>query len=218
MIETYHAKFSDAHGCEETVITNDGVILRMCIRGVQFEGADFNSLEPSQDTLQEQLRQFTLNHNELCSCRIECEIPIRISDHGGNSAATLSVELTLGEPAPKGWLDREELHIVLTSDHGRFAGSGRSGWFEGELLEIQSQLPDGVHMLACINCLYSDYSPCGHGAFGCMMCFRNLKAEYLTVKSKQDFWAVHKRYDRMVQETYLCPEFRRRILGTGYRG
>jgi hypothetical protein len=26
------------------------------------------------------------------------------------------------------------------------------------------------------------------------------------------------RYDRLVQETYLCPEFERRIPGTGYRG
>ncbi len=51
-----------------------------------------------------------------------------------------------------------------------------------------------------------------------MMCFRNLKSEYLKVKSKTDFWSVHNHYDRMVQETYLCPEFERRVLGTGYRG
>ena len=107
----------------------------------------------------------------------------------------------------------------MTGDKdGQFAGSGKSGWFEDELREIQLQLPDGLFMRAGINCLYSDYSPYGHGLFGRMMCFRNLKSEYLKVKSRADFWSVHDRYDRMVQETYLCPEFERRIAGTGYLG
>jgi len=73
-------------------------------------------------------------------------------------------------------------------------------------------------MKACINCLYSDYSPLGHGLFGCMMCFRNLKAEYVKVTTKDELWPIHDRYDRLVQETYLCPDFERRIPGTGYRG
>ncbi len=90
--------------------------------------------------------------------------------------------------------------------------------FEDELLEIQKQLPSGTCMRACINCLYSDYSPYGHGLFGSMMCFRNLKTEYLRVKSKSDFWGVHDRYEEMVQETYFCDEFEPRTPGTGYRG
>jgi hypothetical protein len=44
------------------------------------------------------------------------------------------------------------------------------------------------------------------------------QAQYLKVTTKDEFWTVHDRYDRMVQETYLCPEFERRIPGTGYRG
>jgi hypothetical protein len=51
-----------------------------------------------------------------------------------------------------------------------------------------------------------------------MMCFKNLKNEYLKVTSKDEFWSVHDRFDRLVQETYLCPEFSRRVPGTGYRG
>jgi hypothetical protein len=131
---------------------------------------------------------------------------------------SLSVEVMLGGPAANGWLDREQLLIILDYDGKQIAGSGTSGWFEDELLSIQRQLHEGVFIKACINCLYSDYSPSGHGLFGCMLCFRNLKAEYLKVKTKQDFWSVHGRQDRFVQETYLCPEFERRIPGTGYRG
>lgn len=79
-------------------------------------------------------------------------------------------------------------------------------------------MPEGVFIKACINCRYSDYSPYGHGLFGCMTCFRNIKAEYLKVTTKQEFWSLHGRQDRFVQETYLCGEFERRIPGTGYRG
>jgi hypothetical protein len=100
------------------------------------------------------------------------------------------VELALGDPAPNGRLDREQLRIVLEYDDQRFVGHGTSGWFEDELLAIQSQLPEGVYIKACINCLYSDYNPYGHGLFGCMMCFRNLKAEYLKVTTKKEFWSA----------------------------
>lgn len=131
---------------------------------------------------------------------------------------SLSVELVLGDAVPHSGIDREQLQIVLEYNSQRFDGSGTSGWFEDELLDIQSQMPEGVFIKACINCLYSDYSPYGHGLFGSMMCIRNLKAEYLKVTTKHEFWSVHGRQDRFVQETYLCPEFERRIPGTGYRG
>ena len=131
---------------------------------------------------------------------------------------TLRVDLVLGDPAPHGAIDREDLHLVLQVDGQTFSSPGTSGRFEDELLGIQVQLPEGVFIKACINCLYSDYSPYGHGLFGGMMCFRNLKAEYLKVTIKDEFWSVHGRQDRLVQETYLCPEFERRRPGTGYRG
>lgn len=213
----YPTTYTDARGSEQTVIINDSDTLRVRLRGVDFIGPDFDSLSPTEGATPEQIRQFTLQQGDLCSCRIECRIPVPI---GGRieTDGTLLVELVLGDPAPNGWLDREDLRLVLRFDDHTFASPGTSGWFEGELLKIQAQLPDGVFIKACINCLYSDYSPYGHGLFGCMMCFRNLKAEYLKVTSKAEFWAVHGRQDRFVQETFLCPEFARRVVGTGYRG
>jgi hypothetical protein len=141
-----------------------------------------------------------------------------VQDRDRHGQGALTVELTLGGPTPNGQLDREQLRLALVYGGRRWESPGTSGWFEDELLGIQAQLPDGVFMRACINCLYSDYSPYGHGLFGCMMCFRNLKAEYLKVTTKDEFWSVHDRCDRQVQETYLCPEFERRVPGTGYRG
>ena len=213
----YPATYSDAHGSETTTIANDSETLRLSLRGVEFVGRDFDSLEPT-GAPPKQLQRVRLNQGCLCSCRIECRIPVPVHERGKLSDGSLAVELALGDPAPNSGLDREQLRIVLEYDDQRFVGPGTSGWFEDELLAIQLRLPEGVYIKACINCLYSDYSPYGHGLFGCMMCFRHLKAEYLKVTTKKEFWSVHGRQDRFVQETYLCPEFERRIPGTGSRG
>lgn len=215
-LDRYPATYSDAHGSETTTIDNDGETLRLTLRNVDFVGRDFDSLEPNGAT-PEQLRVFTLNHGSLCSCRIEFRIPVPIHDRGSLLGGVLSVTLVLGDPAANGGLGGEQLRLVLEYGGQQIAGTGTSGWFEDELLEIQRQLPEGVFIKACINCMYSDYSPYGHGLFGGMMCFRNRKAEYLKVTTKQQFWSLG-RQDRFVQETYLCPEFERRIPGTGYRG
>jgi Family of unknown function (DUF6304) len=217
-MDIYPAKYIDTRGTESTSIRNDGATLSMTVRGVEFEGTEFDSLEPTSGSPGERLSQFPLSHNALCSCRIECEIPIPVYSQSKESTGTLSVKIILGDPTRSQGLDLEIIQITLKCEHGQFASSGNSGWFEDELLEIQSQLPEGVFMRACINCLYSDYSPYGHGAFGGMMCFRNLKAEYLSVKSKADFLSMRGPCDRMVQEIYVCPEFEQRVPGTGYRG
>lgn len=217
-IERYSARYQDARGIEHTSIANDGETLRVLIRGVEWTGRDFDALAAAPAAPPAQLALFTLADDCLCACELAFEIPLVVVDGGGGTPATLSVELRLGRPRPDGGLDDEQVQLTLASAHGRFAGAGTSGWFEDELLDIGRQLPPGVHLRACITCLYSDYSPYGHGLFGSMMCFRNLKSEYLQVHTKVDFWSVHDRAERRVQETYHCPEFERRRPGTGYRG
>ena len=101
------------------------------------------------------------------------------------------------------------------------AAQDNGGWFETALLDLQAQLrtlPEPLSIKACISCQYSDYSPYGNGLFGSMLCFRNIAAEYSQVTDKASFWAVHDRFERQVQETYLCPQFALRKPGTGYRG
>ena len=51
-----------------------------------------------------------------------------------------------------------------------------------------------------------------------MLCYRDNREEYLAVKSKREYMNMKGRPTEQVQETYLCPEFQRRIAGTGYRG
>jgi hypothetical protein len=216
-MERYPATYSDERGSERTTIRNDGESLRVSIRGVEFVGQDFTSLGPGGAD-QEQLGRFTLGKGYLCACRITCRIPVPVQDHDKLHSGVLSVELVLLDPAVCDIRDYDQLRILLEYGGRQYTGPGTSGWFEDELLGIQAQLPEGVFIKACINCLYSDYSPYGHGLFGYLMCFRNLKEEYLRVTSKDEFWSVHGREDRLVQETYICAEFQRRVPGTGYRG
>jgi hypothetical protein len=214
----YDARYTDRFGQEFTSIANDGATLSMVVRGVEFKGTDFDSLEPVAGTEPDRLASFTPQGGSLCSCVIEADIPIPVATPGGVEEGVLTARLELGNPAPNGGLDREHLTLELRVGGWAFRSSGRSGWFEDEMLDVQNQLPPGTHLRACITCAYSDYSPVGHGLFGGLACFRDNKAEYLAVRSKADLFRIWGTMTGFVQETYLCPQFERRQPGTGYRG
>jgi hypothetical protein len=218
MSARYAALYRDRHGDVVTTIHNDGKTLSMIARGVEFRGTDFDAFEPIEGTDPTRLTSFTLQHGCLCSCSIEAEMPPPLVLNGETLHGLLTMHLELGEPMPNGSLDREVLRLTLTLGESVYRSAGTSGWFEDELLDIQKQLPDGVYLKACINCAFSDYSPVGHGLFGGLACFRDNKAGYLAVKGKDDLFRIWSTATEYVQETYLCPEFRRRVPGTGYRG
>jgi hypothetical protein len=215
---TYPGTYTDMHGQEALEFLNDGSILITTIRGVHFNVQDFDSLKPATGTTSNLLATCTLNQGDLCKCVLAFEIPIPILAQGSRTMAKLRATLELGASRADGGIDLERLLLSLFYMNTSVTSSGASSFFECELLEIQAQLPGEVSLCACINCLYSDYSPYGQGLFGSMLCFRNIKDEYLHVTSKFEFWAVHGREDRQVQKTFLCEQFQVRVAGTGYRG
>jgi hypothetical protein len=213
----YAGTYTDARGSEAIVFHNDGATLRVCIRGVRLSGEDFDALTPDSGTAPELLAAVTLHHDCLCACALSVNMPVWLNVGGTEQVAQLRCLIELGVADPRGGLDHESIALELEHSAGRSRSSGRSGWFEGELLELQAQLPAGHFIKACINCLYSDYSVYGHGAFGDMICHRRCKTEYLAVRSKLDFMQLRGPTE-LVQETYLCAQFARREPGTGYRG
>jgi hypothetical protein len=208
--------YTDHTGTIVGTMTNDGADIRINLDGWEFVGKMFDDLEPVQTMGLPD--RFEIHHDSLIDCNFEFSIPVLVNDQNQLIKVDLSVHFELGKPNNRRGIDKEAFQISLEYNAVKYSSSGKQGDMEDELLEIQKQLPDGVFLQACINCLYSDYSPYGNGVFGCMMCFRNLKQEYLQVKSKQDFWGVANRFERLVQETWLCDEFERRVPGTGYRG
>jgi hypothetical protein len=219
----YPARYKDRFGEERTTILNDGKTLTMVVRGVRFRGNDFDTFEPQDVSDPMQLSSFSFLHGGLCFCLIEADIPVPVVTPSGEVNGLLTFELELGEPLPTGQMNGERLKLRLTVNEMIYSSEGRTGWFEGEMLDLQGRLPSGTFMKACINCAFSDYSPYGHGLFGNMICFRANKAGYLALPAGEDFekdayFDVMDTVSEMVQETYVCPEFERRAQGTGYRG
>ena len=218
MLDVYKATYTDERGCEDICISNNGEKLTTIIRDVTFQGSDFDALDPIKNTDPLLLKQFQLSCDSLCSCRFNWEMTIDVATDDKTVSGILSCELNLGYPMSNKCIDKEELLLTLHFGRQSFSSTGKSGYFEDELLSIHQQLPNDTYIKACINCLYSAYSPYGHGLFGCMLCFRNRKGDYLKIQSKGDFWGIHDHFERQVQETYLCPEFQLRVSGIGYRG
>jgi hypothetical protein len=201
-------------------VHNDGKMLRVAMRQVEFAGSDFDSLHAVDGPEAAESAGFVLCGDALCSCAIDCILPLPVATTGDAEQCDLLVQLVLGKPRPKpiGGIDRVDLRLTLTLGGRQIESSGKSGLFEVELLDIQQQLPPGRHLRGCITCAFSDYNPAGQGLFGSLACFRGNKSQYLVVKDKQDLFAIWDSMTEFVQETYLCPEFQRRPPGTGYRG
>ncbi|NUP07554.1 MAG: hypothetical protein HOW73_16015 [Polyangiaceae bacterium] len=218
LTDVYEATFEDARGPETTQIHNDGAELRVSLRGVDFVGSDFDGLSPIETHLERARALFTLQHDCLCSCRLQWVMPLAIEYRGEIGTALLAATLDLGDPTPNGGISSEVLALELRTPVGTTRSSGHSGWFEDEMLELEKALAGAAHIRSCITCAYADYSPCGHGLFGSLACFRGVKDEYLRVSDKAGIFAIWQRLTEFVQETYLCEQFRRRVPGSGYRG
>jgi hypothetical protein len=229
-METMKMIYKDKHGEEQTNINNNGETLSLVLRGVTFQGSDFDGLEPVGSYEPEQLSSFTFAMGDLCDCTLDVEIPITIAtrelhaEEAGvalresTAEGLLRAHIDLGSPTPKGGITHEALQLSILLKEKTFVSQGRSGWFEDELLELQRQLPAGTYLKICFQCAFSDYSPFGHGLFGGLACFRGQKQKYQAIQKKQQLLELWESMTEFVQETHLCPEFERRRPNTGYRG
>ncbi|MCC6327003.1 MAG: hypothetical protein IT174_00705 [Acidobacteria bacterium] len=188
----------------------------MRVRGVVFAGRDFAWFEPENEVDVPQGR-FSLCQGGLCDFRIEFAIPLEIAQPKQTTLEELRVTISVGG-ADKFGFPTSDVSLELTVFERELKSRGTSQWFEDELLDIQAQLPTGCTFRSCFGCAYSDYSVYGHGFFGNMLCFRNIKDRYSKVKDKDEYMEIMDLSIETVQETYVCPEFAIRRPGTGYRG
>lgn len=216
MIECYPTIYRDHYGENTTVIENDGKELRMIVRNVTFTSRMLDDWQPTKETDASLLQMFTLNHLELCGFTLEFAIPIPVIYQAEPLEGELHVEFMLGLPNQKSQIDHEQLLLRLDVAGHSFQSTGKKVWFESELLDIHLQLPRGMYMRTCLFCAFSDYHPVGNGEFGQLSCFRKAKIEYLSTGDKREFLALYENHlDENVQETYCCPEFRRRLSARG---
>jgi hypothetical protein len=225
MIWRYPLLYQDANGEEITVLENDGKTLRLTVRGVTFTGSSPDNMEPTIPPDSPALSPFGLIRYPQggailwsCALRYDVTLPLLTSEQATVPVSLhVSVEMAF-PPGPHVPQDYPVVRLRLPLNGVTYESSGGSGWFEDELLEVQRALPEGYCLKACINCAFSDYSVYGHQTFGDMLCFRNNKEGYLAVRTKREYMNLSPGPIETVQETYLCPEFERRVPGTGYRG
>jgi hypothetical protein len=139
MTTTYRARYKDRFGEVVTTISNDGGTLTMVVRGVRFRGTDFDGFEPQGVSDPAQLSSFTFLHGSLCFCVIEADIPVPVVTPAGAVDGQLTFELELGEPLRTGQMDRERLKLSLAVNSKNYSSEGKTGWFEGEMLDLQSK-------------------------------------------------------------------------------
>ena len=209
MITFFPTTYRDNLGKEAAVIQNDGKNLSMTIRGVKFAGSMFDNFEPQNADVEEAgLNSFSLHNGYLCSCEIDCEIPIHIIVSGNIIESKLYAHIELGKPKPNDGIKYERIRLELLLYGKIYKSLGMSGWFDDELREIQNLLPNDVYLKSCYTCTFSAYHPAGYGTFGCLACFRNNKKEYLKIQNKIELINFFSQKTETVQETWLCPEYK----------
>jgi hypothetical protein len=233
MIGIYPAKYSDRNGQETTTIYNDGKQLRLRIRGIDFIGDDFESFEPITNNDSGTLDSFSFfpvaalmrgdknnpdqsrDTQMLRDYLLEFDIPISVIVDTEVIQSELHVHLDLRDLNDKSEKNTKYLLLELIYNDRRVKSPGQYGDFESELSFIQRSLPQDVYIKACINCAYSDFGPY-QGMFGALGCYRGNKQEYQRIRNSQipgTKWLLLKIMTEPVQETYLCPEFKREERG-----
>lgn len=220
MNAVYPAVYRDALGEEQTVIENDGQTLRMVVRDVEFISPPFGSFDGLMPQDREQALQagFTLDrYNQLLAGTVVFDAPVTVVVDGVAATGTLTVQIDLEgaglNAAEREWADPR---LALAFNGSRILSRGGGGSFEGELLQIQRQLPAGAHFRCCFGCAFSGYNPYGSGLWG-MYCHRNHKEAYVQANDKFTWIRLNEDAAEYVQEIYLCPEFQRWNGETGYR-
>jgi hypothetical protein len=204
---TWHIRSSDRPGYDGSYEISTR------IRGVDVWGVDFDGLEPVN--IDTEITQTALRLNaagEISECILTGMLPCTAETAGQPVPIIVRFELNLHH-------DPDHPHsrprnLRLTTGINGTAYAVVDDWFEDGTLRLDQALRP--HRLrCCATCLYSDYSPGGHGLMG-IRCHRDAKDQYLKVRSKAGYWPVP--VTEVVPETYLCNQYRRRIPGTGYRG
>ena len=102
MRTVYAARYKDRNGEELTSIHNDGNTFEMTVRGVEFEGSDFDGFEAKGSLDTARLSSFTFSfHGQLCDCVIQAAIPVQVITPYGIVDSVLDMDLELGKPTPK---------------------------------------------------------------------------------------------------------------------
>ncbi len=212
---SFRGTYQDEQGAEEILWHVEGgsrLEFYTTVRGLLVRGFDFDRLETDNRVVADGVLAVDAN-GALANCTLGGDLPCVVETDGHERATIVRFTLELCDRVDLSVPLPQSLRLSTVIDGTSYEVADH--WFEHGVQRLDASLSGGARLKCCVTCLYSDYSPYGHGLTG-MSCHRDVKAQYLAVRCKDDYWDVPITED--VMETHLCPEFVRRIPGTGYRG
>jgi hypothetical protein len=203
---SYPTTYIDNFGKEESFFVSDGTSLTIQLRNQLFVGQGFDSLG-WQDTEKATNLDFSFTaQGFLTDCCFKVKFPIQVRRHAEMLHATLSIDMLLKhseQPISSAFALTVNNHVFDLQD-----GHVREMWFEDQMIQLQTLLPQDLKMNACIFCAYSNYGVAGSDSFGTLHCFKDIKEEIVLVDNKSDYMDVAANKGVPTQETFWCPAFR----------
>lgn len=206
----YKTTYQDKNGTESFYIESDGSDMFFTLRGIDFEGHDFEMLGGAVDHDKFDYDLYEDGSGDLTNFNISLEIPILLFDSNSNSTftETLIAHVEVG----KSPTENLKHGLQLSTSFGNFEYTKKITWMEDDLIALQKELPENIYLKTCLSCKYSNYSPFGNGMFGSIYCFKNLKSKLPHLRDKSDLFNIWTReaMDKgdifSVQETFDCSE------------
>ncbi|SBV01579.1 hypothetical protein YW5DRAFT_06701 [Streptomyces sp. Ncost-T6T-1] len=140
--ESWAGWYRDNQGSEAVVLTTDGQLIRIRIRGADFEGESFDVLRPVAGAPPEN-GTFGLKDGALTDCVLEWDRPLPVLVAGALRHATLSCLLSLRRAEP-------DFHLALHLDGAVYESARAERDFAGALAAVQRILPDDISLQACV--------------------------------------------------------------------
>jgi len=206
--------YIDNSGSVETTIINDGQTLKLVVDNTKFTSRFFDDFEI--ENADNKPARFSLNHfKQLTSCRLLCRLPFMLLKNDADFETTLTINLELSTPTENDYNTNATFSLTI---EGKQIITNAVQDFESGLVQLEKQLPLNYKLKCCHSCAFADYGVYGQGLFGTMLCFKNIKEQYLKVSSKDSYMEIMRKAAGGAQETFLCSEFLTRKKGSGYRG
>ncbi|WEH39715.1 DUF6304 family protein [Streptomyces sp. NBC_01218] len=142
-IESWAGWYRDHLGSDAATVFAGGGVIKLRIRGVEFEGKRLDDLRPAAEPLPDGA-PFALANGALTDCVLEWDQPVTVTDGGEDGAerpATLSCLFSLRRTDP-------DVHLALHLDGALYESARAERDFTAALAAIRNVLPEDVHLRA----------------------------------------------------------------------
>ncbi|WP_299602989.1 DUF6304 family protein [uncultured Aquimarina sp.] len=211
----YKTTYQDKRGTEQIVIKSDGSEMVTTIRGINFDGPDFDQLTADKiDHEKFDYQMLADGSGDVTNCSFLITIPIKLYNTTSKELfeENLDAYIVVGDDTTINGLDHELNSLTLHTSFGKFTVEKKLEWMEDALIALQNQLPAHIYINTCLSCKYSNYSPYGNGMFGGIYCFKKIKEQLKSLHDKTDLFSIWTKeaMDKgdifSVQETFDCEE------------